>query len=101
MKKALALLVVVALTVGTVQGLSNQAKKINSMIENTSIISKNDNDCSGMETIELLYHHDKSLQSHYDGKMINVYIYHELDTLGFSHNEIEVNLTNVSFRYDI
>ena len=100
MKKALILLVI-ALAVGTVQGLSNQAKKVDDMVKHTSIVSVNNNNCSGMETIKNLYYQDKALQSHYDNQDIKVYVYHELDSNNFSHNEIEVNFTNISFRYDI
>lgn len=99
-KKALLSLVALVLTVGTVQHLNQQAKKINSMIENTSIVSVNDSDCCGIDTIISLYYHDKALQNHYDNNDIKVYIYHELDNDGFSHDEIEINFTHYSFRYD-
>lgn len=99
MKKLI--LLVIALTVGAIRALPNQAKKLNSMIENTSIVSVNDNNCSGMETIKNLYYQNKAIQDSYDSKMINVYIYHCLDSQGLSHNEIEVNFTHCSFRYDL
>ena len=99
MKKALILLVV-ALTVGTVQGLSDQTKKVDDMVKHTSIVSVNDSDCCGIETIKNLYYHDKILQSHYDSQNIQIYVYHELDNNNFSHNEIEVNFTRYSVRYD-
>ena len=100
MKKALILLVI-ALTVGTIQGLSNQAKKVDAMISNTNIVSVNDNNCCGMKFIQSLYYKDKSLQMHYDDKPIKVYVYHEYDGFGWSHNEVEINFTNYSVRYDL
>ena len=100
MKKATSLLIVLVLTVGAIQALPGQAKKLNSMIKHTSIVSVNDNNCSGMETIKNLYYHDKALQNHYDNNDIKVYVYHELDNDGFSHDEIEINFTHCSFRYD-
>lgn len=101
MKKATTLLVTLVLVLGAVKGLSQEAKKITSMIEHTSIVSVNDSSCSDMEFIQFLYYKDKSLQEHYDDKPIEVYVYHEYDALGFSHNEIEVNFTHYSLRYDL
>lgn len=102
MKKKIALsLVVLVITVGAIQPLTQQAKRINDMVQHTSIVSANDSDCSGIDTIISLYYHDKALQSHYDNHDIKVYIYHELDSNNFSHNEIEVNFTHYSLRYDL
>lgn len=100
MKKVTLSLIALVLAVGTIQGLSNQAKKVDDMVKHTSIVSVNDNDCCGMNTIISLYKNDKALQSHYDNYDIKVYVYHELDINNFSHNEIEVNFTHCSFRYD-
>ena len=71
------------------------------MIESTSIVSQNDSDCCGIEFIQSLYYKDKNLQMHYDGKPIKVYVYHEYDCSGWSHNEVEVNFTHYSLRYDL
>ena len=101
MKKAITLLIVLALTVGTIQALTNRAKKVNAMISNTNIVSVNDNACSDMDFIQSLYYKDKSLQAHYDGKPVKVYVYHEYDGFGWSHNEIEINFTHATFRYDL
>lgn len=98
--ETLKILVSLALTLGAIQGLTPQAKKINTMIENTSIVSVNDDSCCGINTIISLYYHDKALQNHYDNNDIKVYVYHELDNDGFSHDEIEINFTHCSFRYD-
>lgn len=99
MKKALTLLVV-ALTVGTVRELNNQAIKINSMIKHTSVVSQNDSSCSNMDAIISLYKRDNLLK-YYDNHDIKVYVYHELDSNNFSHNEIEINFTHYSLRYDL
>lgn len=101
MKKATSLLIALALTVGTIQGLTQQSKRINAMIESTSIISKNDSDCCGMSTIQSLYRHDKAIQDSYDSSDIYVYIYHCLDNQGLSHNELEINTNHDQFRYDL
>lgn len=100
MKKALVLLVV-ALTAGAVQGLSDQTKKVDDMVKHTSIVSVNDNNCSGMETIKNLYYQNKAIQDSYDGNDIYVYVYHCLDDQGLSHNELEINTNRDQFRYDI
>ena len=101
MKKATSLLIALALTVGTIQALTNQAKKVDAMVANTNIVSVNDNACSDMKFIQSLYYKDKSLQMHYDDKPIKVYVYHEYDCFGWSHNEVEINFTNYSVRYDL
>lgn len=100
MKKATSLLITLVLAVGAMQALPNQAKKLNSMIENTSIVSQNDSGCSGMDAIISLYKRD-NLCKYYDGKQVKVYVYHEYDGIGFSHDEIEINFTHNTIRYDI
>lgn len=100
-KKATTLLVTLVLVLGAVKGLSQQAKKMDDMIESTSIVSVNDSSCCGMSTIQSLYRHDKAIQDSYDGNDIYVYIYHCLDNQGLSHNEIEINTNHDQFRYDL
>ncbi len=70
------------------------------MLANTSIVSVNDNSCSNMDVIISLYKRD-NLIKYYDGNDVKVYVYHECDTSGFSHNEIEINFTNATVRYDL
>ena len=70
------------------------------MIARTSIVSVNDNSCSDMDVIISLYKRD-NLIKYYDGNDVKVYVYHELDNNNFSHNEIEINFTHATFRYDL
>lgn len=101
MKRLSLIALALVLTLGTVQGLNKQARKLNSMISHTSIVSQNDDDCCGMSTIQSIYRQDKAIQDSYDGNDIYVYVYHCLDNQGLSHNEIEINTNRDQFRYDL
>ena len=53
-----------------------------------------------MDAIISLYKRD-NLIKYYDGKPIKIYVYHEYDDDDLSHNEIEINFTHATYRYDL
>lgn len=99
MKALKALLALSLLSSFAISPKTEREAKLKAMARNTVIVEKNDSRCPSNEFVCNLYKSNNALINRYSGETIKVYEFHEVID-GLSHNEIEINLSSYTTRYD-